>query len=326
MNLKKRIAFATYFLVTFFTNSLCANYVHTDFDLQIGYRQDKIQTLVNIYDPPGTLVASDFIDAHDMSSWQIAIKDRWWWCDFYVKAEGAYAWERCGKYKETFNDFVDLIEIETRADTHHGRFRDFSAGAGYMFPLYQCIDRPLNSWDYCGNTLIHPIHGFSIGPVAGWSYHFQKFHLEDPITDGFPDEILDNLRYVNQWEGPWIGVEAFFNLWRFYISAGYEYHWPKWRASWRLDGPDVFGEAFSDKRESCHGQGQVGFLDIKYTFCTYWEVGAAFRIQSWEAKNGHLDPRSGDFIDVGFSDTEVDRVKSAKWKSYSISFDIGAYF
>lgn len=326
MNLKKRIAFASCFLLTVFVGQTYADYVHTDFDLQIGYRQDRIQTFINVFDPPGNLIASDYINAHDISSYQIAIKDRWWWCDFYIKAEGDYAWTRCGKYDETFTDFVAGSESRTKSDIHHSRFRDFSAGAGYLFPLWQCVDRPLNSWDYCGTSLSHPIHGFAIGPVAGWSYHFQRFFLENPITDGLPDEVVDNLRYVNQWEGPWIGVEAVFNLWRFYINAGYEYHWAKWNASWTLDGPDVLGQAFSDRRESCHGQGQLGYIDVKYTFCTYWEAGVGFRIQNWEAKNGRVNPRNGTFEEIGLSDTEIARVKFAKWYSYAISFDIGAYF
>lgn len=327
MNLKKRIAFATCLLLASLTGQSHADMIHTDFDLQIGYRHDRIQTDVNLYDPVGVLVATDNIDTNHISSYVIAIKDRWWWCDFYLKAEGDFAWVRCGHYKEDFTDLVDLTETsQTKSDIHHGTMRDFSAGFGYLFPLYQCVDRPLCSWDYCGCTLNHPIHGFSIGPVAGWSYHFQKFQLEDPLTDGVPDEVLNDLRYVNSWEGPWIGVETVFSLWRFYVNAGYEYHWPKWRASWRLDGPDILGGPFSDKRESCSGQGQVGYIDIKYTFCRYWEAGVGFRIQSWKARNGHLDPRNGTLEDLGFSDTEVDRVKSAKWFSYAITADIGAYF
>ncbi|MBA2728749.1 MAG: hypothetical protein H0U49_11330, partial [Parachlamydiaceae bacterium] len=108
--------------------------------------------------------------------------------------------------------------------------------------------------------------------------------------------------------------------------------------------------------------GQVAYIDVRWNFAPCWEAGIGVKVGTWTAKKGKLKPRSirvkedssdsyygsgsyydhcsgsgssdssdysrisQSFGDVGFPRTEVDKVKSAKWDSIRVTFDIGCFF
>lgn len=273
-------------------------------DLTNGYRHDKVTAKINAYDPPGTLVDIDDLKAKNMDIYQLGLKGKWACCDCFMRIEGEYGWGSDGKYTET-STIPNVGSIHSESGIHKVRVKDFSVAGGYLCPLFEC---------------------FSIGPVAGWSYHSQRFKLKNNAhTDGIADPILNGLKYSNRWQGPWAGVDLAFYACEFTFNAGYEYHWAHWHADWTLDGPDVSG-AFSDRRKSTHAHGQVVYLDARWNYCSCWNIGLGLKFQEWRAIRGREKPQAGSFAAVGLSNTEVDKVKHATWCSFAITADIGYTF
>lgn len=283
------------------THQLYAFDIHVD--ALAGYRHDELTTLIEAYDPSDVFLLSDDLKAKNLNIYEIGLKGRLSLCGFMVKGFGTIGKVYNGKYTERVED-SDNIETVTRSDIYSGHTCDASIGAGYLFSLFNIY----------------------AGPVGGWSYHSQKIKMRDAETDSISDSALDGLTYKMRWEGPWIGLEGGCRLFCIEFSAGYEYHWPHWHADWLLDGPDVSGGPYSDRRKAHDGYGQVAFIDAAYVFYNYFTLGAELKYQYWKAKNGHEKPKNGSFSDVGLNDTEVDRIPRATWKSWEIQLTLGYHF
>lgn len=326
MRLKTYLSTLTYGVLTYLSMSTLQAEFAGEINLTNGYRCDKITADVHAFDPPGTLFLTDDLKVKNLSSYQIGLKGRALYCSWLARAEGDYAWTGHGKYHEDSAGFPgDFALATSTAHVHKGNMADFTVGGGYLFNLGQFTgmcgcDNSCGCDNYCNSDTY-----FGIGPVAGWSYSRQQIKLKDAVTNGLPDPVLDDLKYTNRWQGPWLGVDLSFKTCQFTINAGYEYHWADWHASWRLDGPDVLGVAFSDRRHSKHAQGQVGYIDGRWNVWCNWTIGIGLKYQNWRVNKGRVEPLAGSFPAVGLSPTEVDRVK-ATWQSFAATFDIGYSF
>lgn len=271
-----------------------------DLDITNGYRRDKLDCLINSFDPPDTFQNRDDLEIKDISIYQVGLKGKWLFNNWQFHLEGDCGWANSGNYRESDGSVV-------KARVHHGQVKDLIFGFGYLFPIY-C------SW--------------RVGPVVGWSYNSQKIRIHDAEIDGIPVPFLNHLRYRNRWQGPWVGVNTKFHIccWNLGISGGYEYHWADWRATWHLRGPDIPGEAFSDKRSSNNAHGQVVYLDARWNFWYCWNVGFGVKYQTFRAVNGRERPLDGSFVEIDLSNTRVDKVKDANWQSFAATLDFGYTF
>lgn len=284
----------------------------TTFDIVGGYRDDRITTKIIAHSEPGVILLKDKLKAKSVTMYQAGAKGQIGLCDYwFLKAYGYYSWGNHGRYHDK-QTFPDLTTSESEANIHQSRARDFQIGGGYLYPVDGC-------WGCWG-----------LGPVGGWAYNDQRIKINHATTDGFPDPLLDGLRYTTRWSGPWLGVDAVYRCCDFLVYGGFEYHWAYWHGSWDLDGPDVPGVVFSDRRRCRLGHGYVLYLDAEWEFCAGWHVGAGLKWQTWEARNGREHPKVGDFEDfgeaLGLTSTEFDKVKNTRWMSLQATAVVGYGF
>lgn len=271
-------------------------FVHLD--MTNGYRQDRISTLVEAFDPPGTQIASDSLKATNLPFYQIGVDGKLSLCGLFIRIDADWAWANHGDYKEVVST-PEGLSSTTKGHVHDAKARDFGVGVGYLYPFNE---------------------DFSLGPVGGWQYHLQKFKVRDPRTDGIPDPILNGLKYTDCWHGPWLGFDLAYRFCKYSFHTGYEYDWAEWHATWRLKGPDVPGVAFSDHRKSNQAHGQVIYLDAKWHFYDCWSLGCGLKYQMWKATHGKVNPLRDN---APVSSTEVDKVNRAKWTSFTATLDLG---
>lgn len=288
-----------------YDNSCINEGVDASIDFLAGYRYDKIAASVHVFDPPDNLILADDLNLKSLNIYEIGVGARILVCrEWFVRLNGTFGRIKNGNYTENVNTLGDVRAI-SKSKVRHGNTNDFSVGAGYLFP--------------CGC-------GIGVGPVAGWSYDYQRVKMGSAKTDGICDPILTGLSYKNRWQGPWIGVEAQYNCCDAWLSLGYEYHWSHWHASWTLSGSDIANVAFSDRHKSNDAFGNVIFLSGSYCLCDCWELGLTFKAQYWRVSSGRLVPRNSNFENIEISSTEVDKVHSASWHSYEALLMIGYHF
>ena len=302
--MKKLITFSLFLFVLAFTSRIDAWCLERDITLVNSYRHDLIQSLIYAYNPPGTLVLTDDLKARNLCMYQFGGKVWFKTCGWVTRFEGDYAWGNKGKYRDTVTQEPSGIESVQTSDVCKVRAKDFSFGTGYLF--------------ICLNPC------FSLGPVGGWSFNQQKFHTGSALVDGVFSPALSRLTYSNQWKGPWLGVDAVWHSSCFDLYTGYEFHLGKWHASYELARRDVQGGPFSDNRRSDSAHASVFYIDGKYRFCG-WTLGVGFRFANWRATHGCETPSHTSFANLGLPNEE-DKVKHARWRTYTVSLDMGYFF
>lgn len=277
---------------------------NADIAITTGYRSDSISTTIRAFDPPEDLIVIDDLKGSGIDIFEVGIKGRVLLLEsLFARGHANYGWVLNGRFTD-LSSLPDVFSATTKAPIDSGHTKDYSIGAGFQFSFLGC---------------------FKIGPVAGYSYNFQKIKLGKAKTEGERNPVLDRLTYDMCWEGPWLGAEAQFCLKFLQLIVGYEYHLSNWHANFTLDGPDVFGGSYSDKRKSNHAHGNVVFLEGN---CAWgcWTIGVGVKYQEWTAENGREVPRAGSFSAVGLNDTEVDKVPHATWRSTQIYASVGYLF
>jgi hypothetical protein len=273
--------------------------IDAELDVYGGYRWDKISTTIHAYSPPGRLILEDILTAKNVRLWTVGVagKQLFYQC---LLVKGSAEWGRvCGGDYINYGVVPDVPTSKTTADIHSGNTQDFSLGGGIMLPVF------------CNEL--------NLGVLGGWSFNSQRIKMRNAQTNGISSPILNNLTYKTTWEGPWVGVEGALSYCSYYLNLGYEYHFARWRASWQLDGPDIFGGAYSDKRWSNGNHGQVFFMNTSYPLLHCLEVGLAFKYQYWKAGNGREKPKGGSFAAVGLPGNEIDKIPNASWQSYGLN-------
>lgn len=280
-----------------------------------GYRRDDLSSVVDFFTPrDASLLGIDHLKTNNISTYQLGLKGKWIFCDLLLYLEGAVGWSGSGRYHETLT--LKRIESLMHAGIGHGSTTDFMAGTGYRFNLWGCLQ---------------------VGPTVGWSYNYQRYSVKDIERNEKRDRRLDELKCSNRWQGPWIGLDAAFNTCLFDVEASYEYHWAHWNSNVRLGDDDRTQssdenpvkanhrmEGFSDRRHSNHARGHVFYVDAFWKFCFGWNMGIGVKFQQWKATNGH-ERSEGEFFGIKFRQ-EKGKVKSAKWYSYAVTYNIGYVF
>jgi hypothetical protein len=270
-----------------------------------GYRNDHTETVIDSYDPPGTPIHTDVVKGKDLNIYEVGVEGNFLLCrSLFITGFAKLGTVTHGSYLETAS--TSTRSSLAKAKIHQGYTKDLSLGGGWLLPCF-CL--------------------FKIGPMAGYSYDYQQIKMHRTTINGTVIPLLDDLRYEMRWQGPWVGFASNFSLpYCVDITGGYEYHWGHWHANWLLDGPDVSGQAFSDKRHSKHAYGNVVFLKGLYTPLPCWDISIGVKYQYWKATHGREIPRAGSFAAVGLNSTEVDKVKKVLWSSIEVELGLAYQF
>lgn len=311
MNIKANLHFALYLMILYLSlGSICAEQL--DLDISNGYRQDSLSGFIRTFNPPpstnteenavGSLISKEHFKVEDIGLYQLGVKGKWTPWGWLARVEGDYGWGNCGKFHEVVKRTSTVST--TVASLHKARTKDLSLGAGYLFSL--------------------PFIGcFSFGPVVGWSYHYQYFRTDHPITNDVPSTVFTNLKYGNRWMGPWLGFEAAFRLFGVALHAGYAYHWVDWKGKWKLASANIIRHAVSERYNS---YGNVIYCEGRWNFYSCFNVGVSARYQEWKTQHGNNDPQPSTTTIINILDLEVIKVKQVLWHSFSVMFDAGFTF
>jgi len=279
-----------------------------------GYRVDQIRTEVRGFDVSLNDRLRDKLKISNMGIWEVGGKCRLTLCQqWFIQGHAFVGWAHKGRFEETTNIIpFECLLTSTTSHIHNGETQDYSVGLGYMFNLSFC--------DVC----------FRMGPSAGWSWDTHFVRIGEAETNFFPDFILSELKYEDYWQGPWMGIGAQYTWCGIELGLCYEYHFPTWRSKWSLRGPDVAPGAFSDKRHSHHGYGNIVTLDAHYCICDCLVVGVDFKYQDWSIKEGR-EKGEEPIVDCtalgGICPApRHDKMAESTWKSYGLQVDLGFSF
>lgn len=269
------------------------------FDLNFGYRRDKLNCVLDHFDPPGVFLVDDNLKINKIQIMEIGIKGK---CiakeRFMIKGFANIGSVVKGNYVETATTNTGLTST-INLKVFGGDTVDYSIGAGYLYPLFNCL---------------------RIGPTGGWSYNTQYLKMKGGSIDA-----LRGLQYSNRWQGAWVGADALLDFCAFGVHAGYEYHFPHWHAEWLLKGSDSPG-TYSDVRHSNNGYGNVAFLEAFLNGPGCFEFNCQFKYQYWKMRDGRAHPKFSNIADVGFGPDEVIKVSRSTWESLEVTAGLGFGF
>lgn len=306
----------------------------TELELSGGWRRDNFRSHIVASDG-----ATDSVSARCLDIWQVGFRGRWeptFDCnDFWIDnlfARGSAYWGTVseGDYVHRIKSFpvddapnprpFDLTR--TLGRIYGGRTWDYKIGVGYLFPITPCL---------------------RVGPVAGYSYDKLRFKASNvfgtsitnvPGTDQYCSSSVDSLacvdegvRFTSKWRGPWLGVDARFQLCDIDVNAGYEYHWSYWRGAFKLAGPDLQDcFHYSDKRKSYKAYGHEVFVNAHYVVDCFWTVGVGVEYKYYrQPRSSRFKPSDASLEEVGCLSTEVNNFRS-NWRPFAVTFDVGYLF
>ncbi len=296
--------------------------VRTDLELNTGYRNDSLQRKNTLELVPPEVDQTDEIKINNISIWQVGMNARFLMSpfshkhfqggsrfhNFYLSGFAFWGWNIANPHlRETIQGYSQ--KQIGRAEVNDVHTYDFQIGAGYLVDW--------KHWNF----------SFS----GGYAFDKQKIdtshgQISYPSGAPFEDAPLYGNGYMTTtiWKGAWIGIDLAY-IWRHWkAKTGYEFHFAHYTANHSIPVGYIAGvEGYKTYTKANGAHGNVFFLNGAYLFCTRWELGAWFKYQHWNARDGHLT--SPFFSANGFpSTTKV--IASGKWISYSINLGIGCAF
>lgn len=278
-------------------------------DFAAGLRYDALRTKADFFDANNAIVSTSSINIKHVPTMFVGFTGKYTLCNWYFRGFTSFGWiAGNGRYDE--NSGPPAKQVPIFADIRRATTIDFDGGLGYLFNIWEC---------------------FGVAPIVGFSYNMLRVKMDNPSINGRFSTALEALKYTNWWQGPWCGVDFIFSpdfvcgARNFVLTTGYEFHLADWRASWRLEVPDVFNQEFSDTRRSTHAYGHVLLVDARWNFWDCWNIGFGTKLQDWTATQGSLSPSKGSFTAVS-STIRSAEVKRANWRSAFVYVDIGWNF
>lgn len=177
-----------------------------------------------------------------------------------------------------------------------GRVYDLEGAIGYQFNF--CCDH------------------YSIAPLVGYSYHFQKFknrHYEDEESGAEVFADINN-RYTFRWRGPFVGFTTAYQIdpyWNVYFA--YAYHWVRYRA--KLNEEFVVS-AFPTHQKANRVRGNEFVLGTNFEFCDSWFFGIKVDYKNYFSNKG--SETSEGII--------VSNLRDLRWKSFSATIEVAYQF
>lgn len=221
-------------------------------------------------------------------------------CEHYLlQVDFDYGWfNRSGHQTVNTFDLASDTLIESLRSRTKGRAYDLSGAIGYQF----------NFWCY----------RFSLAPLVGYSYHFQKFENNGYTNELVPvDETFAGTHntYTFRWRGPFVGFTTAFQVtcdWQIYFS--YAYHWARYRA--KVNENFIVG-SFPSHQKANNARGNEFTLGTAYEFCDNWLLGVRLDYKNFSSNKGSQEDDEGIIIS---------NMRHLKWKTFSATLDLTYVF
>lgn len=298
------LAFAC-FAVTMqsFADDICASNCSTDcfgfdsvltFDVGGGYRNDTLKWKVFPASNPGREVEEKW---KDISIGVVEANAQFLACEHYLlKVDFDYGWfSRSGSKRYSANGGLgQSIDYKSKP---RGNVYDLSGGLGYQFNLES--------------------YRISFAPLAGYSYHQQRFKNgkhKDELSP-FGDDLLAHNDYKFRWSGPWAGFAmAYQATCELQLYVDYYYHWARFRGTVK---EHLLLGGFSNHLKSNRAHGNEVTVGGTYTFCDDWFVGLKFDYKQFCGKKGKLHAEAIQCTSA---------MRRLDWQSSTVTLDIGYTF
>lgn len=287
------------------------------FDIGGGARFDRLTTLTKTYGTPlleflqGSteceFLHKDKIKAKRLNIYVAQARGQVRLCDYwFVKGFASYGWLDSGRYHEERTNRCSF-ERDSKSNIRGGRVRDWSAGAGYLYPG--------DGWWGC----------WGIGPVIGWGYNDQLLKMSCFTTDCQDNPLLENLHYTSRWSGPWIGLDFVYEpcCYPLKLTSSLEFHWATWHGQRRLQCAFVHGVDFTDRRKSDNAHGIVFDLNLEWEIWCGLHLGAEGKVQFWDSHGGRVKSKDGKFKCIGFPNYHKIKLKHTRWYSDTFVLYLG---
>ncbi len=294
---------------------------HTEINLSGGYRNDQLASKIDLTTtPPQVPTVNSALKSKidDISIGQIGFDGRimfpyssdpccefYFLNNFYLDGFAYWGWSGEGN-KLHLTDEEDERTTSTHIKLKEIQTDDYQVGLGYLFD------------DDC----------WAFGVSAGYAYNSQKIKSKggeistpsniDLLTDPL---FSDGYKTKTHWQGPWVGVELYYDWCHWAFTLGYEYHFATYHQTHKNPSsmPNI-----ASKIKANDAYGNVVYLDAIYRFCGGWQAGFEFKYQDWQARHGHVTTHHAN---ITLPPDETLKAKAnAQWQSYSIMADIGYAF
>jgi len=268
------------------------------FALDTGYRWDRISNRATL----GGLnvgVYGSTQKLKNINSYQLGGKGFWNLIECaYIRGEGHYGWTGKGKYSEGgyFGN--------TKGYTYDGK-----GALGWFFYVAPSI------W---------------FAPVVGYSTDALNLKATDiHVAINGHRFHKKSIKAHQNFQGPFIGFDAFFVDDCFDFSLSYEFHFARWRGERLIQGREygnspIFGitTSFSNMRHLNHVYGNVFNFDFGYQFCNCWRIGLDLKFQSYYGDSGKYKQTRRP-IQPLFTYAKVDGLR---WLSFASTLTLGRAF
>lgn len=220
-------------------------------------------------------------------------------CEHYLlKADFDYGWftnRGSQRYSDTnFNNTGTAVSYKAKPK---GNAYNLSGGLGYQFN-FDC-------------------YRVSFAPLAGYSYHQQRFKSRTYTNVAFPlaENVLAHNDYKFRWSGPWVGFAmAYQATCELQLYFDYSYHWARFRGTVK---EHFYIDELPTHLRSNRAYGNEFTVGGTYTFCDYWFVGVKFDYKQFCGNKGKYSNEA---------DVESSALRKLDWQSSMITLDIGYTF
>lgn len=288
-----------------YADDCCYNSIFSDclgfdsvltFDVGGGYRNDNLQWDAFPDFDPGLKIEQKW---KNVGMGIIEANAQFLACDhLLIKADFDYGWFRNSGHQtiKAYQYGFQTTDLKSRVK---GNAYDISGGLGYQFNI-NCLR-------------------MSIAPLAGYSYHQQRFKNRNYKNEFEPaeDEFYAHNSYNYRWSGPWVGVALAFNptcIWQFYFD--YAFHWAYFRGSVKERFYEIQPQ-IRLRSKQCYGNEFI--TGAVYNFCDGWSLGFKFNYKQFWGNKGHYEP-------IVHADVEKSPLRNIRWNSYYITATVGYDF
>lgn len=268
------------------------------FDIGGGYRTDKIHWKTLPVTAPGTALKEQW---NNLNMGVVETNTQFLACEHYLFTfDFDYAWfNQGGKQRtELFNFNTGLLQERLKAQTN-GRAYNIDGALGYQF-------------NWC-------CYRYSLVPLVGYSYHFQKLKNHKYINELSPGTerfVRNNYKY--RWRGPTIGFSTAFQIDCFWqVFFNYTFHWLRYRGK-VVDAFVVGSHPGHQKSNNCHGNEFT--LGTTYEFCPDWLFTIRVNYKNFLGNKGHFETQSTPHV------KEFSPLRKLHWESLTATADVGYVF
>ncbi|HEV8052292.1 MAG TPA: hypothetical protein VGP47_07350 [Parachlamydiaceae bacterium] len=269
------------------------------FDVGGGYRMDSLKWKIFPAYDPGRQVEEQW---KNIGSGVVETNAQFLACEHYLlMADFDFGWFT-NKGSQRYTGIGGTINPINLKSNPRGNVYNLSGGLGYQFN-FDC-------------------YRVSFAPLAGYSYHQQRFksrtYKNQIISDVLaPSLVLAHNNYKFRWSGPWVGFAlAYQATCELQVYVDYYYHWARFHGTVK-ERFAFFPGQFPTHLKSNRVYGNEFTVGTTYTFCDYWYVGVKYDYKQFCGNKGKANEETSDFDSA---------LRSLEWRSSTITLDIGYTF